>query len=238
MPDETDVPRTAYTGTNAYRYDEHRFTTGQGRLFAQLELRELRRAIKVVGDSGRVLEVGCGTGRFSEYLGRRGMLVTATDPSPDMLEITRRKCSTLDNVEVRQAEGASLPFPGDSFDFVFAIRVLNQTESKGYAKRVIREMVRVARPGGRVLVEYSNADRPFARPKPTVRLTFGEVSKIASSTACQVEQCGGVAIFSQSVIQRVPTRVLPLWGLIERAASRVLWRWASRCYVLLRKDFA
>lgn len=236
MPDEPEVPVTAYTGTKAHRYDEHRFGTEQGRLFAQLEFHEFQRAIDAVGNLGRVLEVGCGTGRFSEYLGRQGISITATDPSPDMLELTRHKCAMLENVEVRKAEGANLPFPEASFDFVFAIRVLNQTESVDYAVRVIREMIRVARPGGKILIEYSNAKRPFASLRPTVRLSFGDISQVASSATCRAEHCGGVAVLSQSVIQRCPTPLLPLLGRVERVASRALWRWASRCYVVLGKQ--
>lgn len=58
---------TAYCGPAAYNYDEARFQTPQGRLFSDLEFQPLNHAIESLERSARVLEVGCGTARFSEF---------------------------------------------------------------------------------------------------------------------------------------------------------------------------
>jgi ubiquinone/menaquinone biosynthesis C-methylase UbiE len=182
-----------------------------------------------------VLEIGCGTARFSQCLAREGFSVVATDPSPDMIEVAARKCADLDNISFGQEEGADLSFADAMFDFVFAIRVINQTESEDYALRMIREMIRVAKQDGLILVEFVNRDRPFARRSKDVRFSFGRIRNIAHEAGCDALSEAGVLVFSQSVLNRVPNLLIPLWGRLERLAAAVFWRWASRGYVLLRK---
>jgi len=230
-----DVTATAYRGDTAYDYDERRFVTPQGRLFSDLEFRRLRCATKHLVPPSRVLEIGCGTARFSQALAREGFDVVATDPSPDMIALAGRKCAGLDNITFKQADGANLSFADETFDFVFAIRVTNQTESQEYALTMVREMIRVARRGGRILVEFVNRRRPFAKRRSNVRLSFAQIERAARDAGCDVLNEAGVLVFSQSVLNRVPDGLVPLWGPVERLAAIGLWRWASRGYTLLRK---
>ncbi|HKZ02400.1 MAG TPA: class I SAM-dependent methyltransferase [Pyrinomonadaceae bacterium] len=232
---QTGSPVTAYLGDAAYEYDEHRFATPQGRLFADLELQQLRQATRRLDAGCRVLEVGCGTARFSGYLAKQGFSVVATDPSPDMIEVASRKCWNLDTITFRQEEGARLSFGDSTFAFVFSIRVTNQTDSQEYALRMIGEMIRVAKPGGRILVEFVNRERPFARPSKAIRLSFDQIARMASERNCSVVSRAGVLVFSQSVLNRIPSALVPVWGALERMAAKVFWRRASRGYILLVK---
>jgi ubiquinone/menaquinone biosynthesis C-methylase UbiE len=232
----TGIPVTAYVDNAAYTYDERRFVDQQGVLFSDLELQQLKQAVRHLGADSRILEVGCGTARFSRHLAQQGFSVLATDPSPDMIEVASRKCSDLDTVSFQQEEGASLGFADTTFDFVFAIRVTNQTESEEYALTMIREMIRVTKPGGYTLVEFVNRERPLARRGTDIRLSFDQVDDIASEQHCRVLYRHGVLVFSQSVLNRVPSPLVPFWGVLERLVAGVLWRWASRGYVLLKKS--
>ena len=226
---------TAYRGSAARDYDERRFVTPQGRLFSDLEFRQLRRATKRLVPASRVLEIGCGTGRFSQSLAREGFDVVATDPSPDMIAVAASKCAGLDSITLKQAEGADLSFADETFDFVFAIRVTNQTESQEYALTMVREMIRVAKRSGLILVEFANNRRPLAKRSRDVRLSFAQIRRAARDAGCKVLDETGVLVFSQSVLNRVPDVLVPLWEPVERLAAIGLWRWASRGYILLRK---
>jgi ubiquinone/menaquinone biosynthesis C-methylase UbiE len=152
-----------------------------------------------------------------------------------MMAQAAQRCAGFENVTIQQAEGANLPFAEDTFDFVFAIRVTNQTESQEYALEMLCEMVRVTRRRGLILVEFVNRRRPFAKPSRDVRLSFDQIRNVARQTHCDVLSQTGVLVFSQSALDRIPDSLLPLWGRLERLAAAVLWRWASRGYVLLRK---
>ena len=91
----------------------------------------------------RVLEVGCGNGLLSaRFKGRVGALV-GVDCTPAMAEQARPH---LDEVVIADAE--DLPFAEDSFDHVYERQAIQFT----HARRSVAEMVRVARPGGRIVL--------------------------------------------------------------------------------------
>jgi SAM-dependent methyltransferase len=127
----------------------------RGRTPSQIRLR--RRFLKWVpvraGD--RVLEVGCGTGVVARDLaaltGRRGV-VTAVDTSATLLARARDLSRATPGARLvfRRADGHRLPFAARRFDAVLAITVILHVENP---LGVVNEMVRVARPGGRVAVQ-------------------------------------------------------------------------------------
>lgn len=100
------------------------------------------------GGSGgrRALDVGCGPGVLTAELVRRlgAGAVCAAEPSPSFAAAARER---LPGVDVRSAAAESLPFPDDSFDTVLAQLVVHFMADPVAG---LREMARVARPGGTV----------------------------------------------------------------------------------------
>ena len=107
--------------------------------------------------SGSVLDVGCGTGRFLSALPARYDR-TGIDVSTRMLDYARGK-----GLKVEQAGGEDLPFDDDSFDLVATFAVLHHLIDPDVVRASLREMVRVARPGGAVLVWDHNPLNPYWR---------------------------------------------------------------------------
>ena len=96
----------------------------------------------------RVLDVGCGPGHLARLLALRGCCVTGVDRGWRLLRIARRWAAREGAaVEFRQAAANQLPFPDGAFDFTLATTVLYFVAD---AEAVLREMVRVTRPGGAV----------------------------------------------------------------------------------------
>ncbi len=226
---------TAYDRVSSLTYDRNRFTTKQGLLFDALEWKELKRAIVKIPKGGSVLEAGCGTARFSQRLGEFGYNVRAVDLSPDMLEVASEKCKALDNVTFALEEAVDLSSEDSTFDLTFSIRVTNQTESVDYALEMIQEMIRVTKLGGLVLVEFVNAQRPFSKKSKDIKLSGEQISEIARESNCRVERQRGILIFSQTILNKVPRVLIPLWHIVEQLASAVLGKWASRGYIILEK---
>jgi len=108
--------------------------------------------LELVGQAGgcRVLDVGCGDGALAVALSRRGAVVVGVDASEAMIEAARRN-ARQHGVEVafEVAEARRLPFPAHSFDLVTAITILCFVED---AAPVFRELARVLRPGGRLVI--------------------------------------------------------------------------------------
>jgi len=108
-------------------------------------LKELRPA-----RPGRLLDVSCGTGELAGRLAERGWHVVGLDLCERMLRLARFK-SNGDTGSVRLTAGDSehLPFPGAHFDIVTCA---NSFHHYPHQQSVVREMFRVLRPGGRLLL--------------------------------------------------------------------------------------
>ena len=135
------------------------YETPLGRKVDQLEKELLFRVARPI-PGAKVLDAGCGTGRLALEFARMGCMVTGVDVSPAMLEKARRRTGTLPGVALVQADVEKLPFPGAAFDLVLAFTVLEFTPNPGAA---VRELWRVVKPGGSLVVGALNAWSPWAR---------------------------------------------------------------------------
>ena len=111
----------------------------------------------------RVLDVACGTGAVARAAARRtgdpGSVV-GLDMNEAMLEVARR---VAPEIEWRQGDAGDLPFADDAFDTVLCQAALMFFPEPGAA---LREMARVAKPGGTVTVQVWDRleDQPAYRP--------------------------------------------------------------------------
>ncbi len=104
-------------------------------------------------DGERVLEVGCGAGRFTEVLVSTGAAVVAVDASS---AVEAARATIGDRAEIVQADLFALPFDEESFDRVFCYGVLQHTPDPRAAFLTI---VRYAKPGGRIAADvYRKAE--------------------------------------------------------------------------------
>ncbi|GAA1854014.1 demethylmenaquinone methyltransferase [Microbacterium koreense] len=109
----------------------------------------------------RILDLAAGTGASSVSFARSGAYVIAADFSPGMIVEGKRRYGHMPNLEFREADATDLPFADDEFDTVtmsFGLRNVNDP------KRALRELRRVTKPGGRLVVcEFSHPpSRAFA----------------------------------------------------------------------------
>lgn len=94
------------------------------------------------------LDAGCGTGLYTRSLVEQGLDVTGIDAEPAMLAAARERVPTATLLE---GDITALPFPDARFDLVLAITVLCFLDPEQRATAA-RELLRVLRPGGRVVI--------------------------------------------------------------------------------------
>ena len=127
----------------AEAYDEKRFSRG-GRLIDRREKRAVLDAVGPVEDK-QILEIACGTGRFTTMLAERGADIVGLDISGPMLQQGRDRAQSAgvaDNLEYMRGDAGRLPFPDDHFDTVIAMRFFHLADTPG---EFLAEMRRVSR---------------------------------------------------------------------------------------------
>ena len=208
---------------------------------AHITAHYLRKRARLIGallaGRDRRSNVGCGTGMLMEALRPSGT-VFGVDNSLGMLGVLRRS----GRGEAAAASVEMLPFADASFDVVFCVAALHHVAEPEAVRRTIREMVRVARPGGALVIWDHNPRNPYwprlmrRAPQDTgaERLIPAEeiVRALEESGARQVRvtQSGLVPEF-------VPRALMPLARLAEAVVERtpLLRRFCAHNVVVARK---
>lgn len=94
-----------------------------------------------------VADVGCGNGKYLKYDEQQRLVMVGTDIAENLLKICRgRGC------EVFTADSLLLPVKSNAFDHAISIAVIHHFSNSNQRKRALKELVRIVRPGGRLLV--------------------------------------------------------------------------------------
>ncbi len=133
------------------------YSLGDPRLLARATEEVVRwmEAERLVAPGRRLLEVGCGIGRFEARLAPHAALAVGVDVSPGMLAAARRRAGHLPAAGFVQTAGRDLAmFADGAFDLVFAVDAFPYVVAGGpaLADATLAEMRRAVRPGGDVLV--------------------------------------------------------------------------------------
>jgi len=169
-----------------------------------------------------VLDIGCGTGALAARIRKAGYQVVGVDPSKGMLRVLKGRAPSVDAVA---ACGMTLPFADDRFDLVYCVAVMHHIAEVAGVLRTLREIVRVAKRGGLVLVWDHNPRNPYWRLlMARVPQDTGEERLIPEEEILAGLRAGGAEpIRSQQlgfVPDFTPPRLLGLAARIERIAER------------------
>ena len=116
--------------------------------------RERLKEVLAVSPGERILEVGPGTGYYTldvaEWLGERGA-VDILDVQQEMLDHTMGRAAErgVTNVTPTQSDATQMPYEDATFDGAYLVTVLGEIPDQDAA---LRELARVVKPGGRVVV--------------------------------------------------------------------------------------
>ena len=111
------------------------------------DIEPLKRYIK---PRDKILDVGCGNGRLQEILKEKNVDYIGVDISEKLIEIAKRKYPRAKFIVL--TDPLKLPFEDNSFDKVFAIRVLHHIPSEDFRKKFLKELKRVLKPSGLLIL--------------------------------------------------------------------------------------
>ena len=104
----------------------------------------------------RLLDVGCGTGRTLHQIARTHptMRLWGVDLSPAYVRAARQRLAHVDELTLAVENGERLPFADGTFDVATSVYLFHELPARA-RRNVVRELHRVVRPGGLVVVEDS-----------------------------------------------------------------------------------
>ena len=129
--------------------------------------------LSALSSQQKVLELGCGTGIFTEKLSGCGANLTAADISVELLTQARHRLSGMSNVTLVLADGETLPFQDEIFDAVVGSAILHHLPLKSS----LREIRRVLQSGGKLAFSEPNMMNPqilIQKNVPVVKRWLGD----------------------------------------------------------------
>lgn len=205
----------------AEAYEDKRFSKG-GRLIDDREKEAVLDALGPV-EGTEILEVACGTGRFTAMLADRGADIVGLDVSGAMLQQGRTKARELgvdDHLEYMRADAGRLPFPDDHFDAVFAMRFFHLADRPA---AFLSEMCRVSRNQ----VFFDTFKRfslrsiyNFALPMGSRLYSTAEVERLLAGAGLQLEGATHDWVVPYGFYRQVPSSVADPIREIDTALGR------------------
>lgn len=194
-------PVVAEYAKAAQRYDE------KWAFYVEATTRETLRRMPMT-PTARVLDVGCGTGELLRRLRAKypRASLAGLDPVAEMLTVARGKLSGNEDLQIGYAD--ALPWPAASFDVVVSCNMFHYIS---HPVEALREMARVIRPGGAlVLTDWCDDYLACRICNLYLRLTNRAFYKTYRETECLklLRQAG----FREVALQRY--KISWLWGLM------------------------
>ena len=157
----------------------------------------------------RVLDAGCGGGRYSKVAAEAGAIVVGADHST-AVEKASRLCGHLDTVKLVQADLKRLPFPRESFDFVFSIGVMHHDRNTREVFDAVSDMVK---PGGRMAVWLYRRNTWWQESlNSSLRRSTTRMSVDELEPWCRVGAVfGGIPIVKQTLSKLINFSTHPVW---------------------------
>jgi len=221
-----DPAVVAYYDRLAPSYDRDRFGNSYG-AFLSLEERAILASYLPRG-AKRVLDLGCGTGRLTDY---------ATHGCDASLESLRIAAVKRPDKRFAAADITCLPFASASFDAALAFHVLMHLDAEAI-RAAFREIARVLRPGGVLIADVVSGLRRRVRPRAVrgwhgeTALTRAEFAAIADSAGLAMTGARGVMLLpvhrlAASIRTRLAPLDLSLAAVLPDCASYLVGRFAK-----------
>jgi len=154
LPDGVDAPLWEYTHTPRLAAEEDDYFAHHPLFRADVRTLDERFVVP-----GRLVDLGCGTGRHAIRFARKGFSVTAVDLSRPMLERvgSKARAEGVDLVRIQGNLCRLSCFPDRGFDYALSMfSTLGMIRGRASRRRALAEAGRILRPGGRIALHVHN----------------------------------------------------------------------------------
>lgn len=106
---------------------------------------------RIIQPNFTVLDVGCGSGRMSRAMAPYVEKVVGVENSPRMLDVARKRCALVQNLELKDMDALKMEFADHTFDLVFDTYNLIGSLDRPERDPLVNEMARVTKKGGKMV---------------------------------------------------------------------------------------
>ena len=205
----------------AVEYDKTRFGDLGGKILSSKQQKVLLKYLEDVPKNAKILEVGCGSGRFLEFLEKNGYKnIYGIDSSKEMMDIAKKRTKAI----LIKGDAYKLPFSKNSFEVVFSIHVLMHISNP---KKVIGEMLRVSK--DRIIFDIIN--------KQSVSYLLSQILKRYKPRFSSIKDVKKM-IPANNKMKYKPTYMFPLKGYFSPVYYALVLPAEKLAYLLQLKRFA
>ena len=187
----------------------------------------------VINKDSYILDIGCGTGRWSKYLSSKVGFVEAIDPS-NAVFAANKLLENINNIRITKASVDNIPFEDDTFDFAMSIGVLHHIPD---TQQAMKDAVKKVKIGGYFYCYlYYNLESRGLIFKNLFALSTkvrNKVSKMNSNNKKIV--CDLIAIFFYMPFVLI-TRVLNFFKLNKLSKKIPLNDYSNKSFFIIRND--
>jgi len=181
------------------------------------------RSLSLDKRSSRVLDVGCGSGSGLLQFVRLGFSpanLVGIDLNDARIEEGK---ALLPGIDLQVADASRMPLENASFDLVFESTMLGTLESQSLLASIAKEMIRVTRPGGYIMLADWRYSRKGSGVKTAIsRAKIAELFSVGSGTEVVARQRGAlVPPLGRRLSRLAPSIYFLVQGMLPFAAGQV-----------------
>lgn len=134
----------------AQTYDQKRFNSLSGKISNALELRNIKRLMRIIeleGSLEKVIDIPCGTGRITKLLLDMGYQVVGADSSKEFIQVAKRKLNNYiqkNQIVFQVSDARSTEFKDNQFDCITSIRFFHHLK-QDEKKSILKELARISK---------------------------------------------------------------------------------------------
>lgn len=183
---------------------------------------QLRRNVleRLAMAKGRLLEIGSGEGLFLEQLSRVRSQLGLFGIERDSLVLSDAQRRLDKNIRLVSSEAQRLPFKTASFEWAVGVNLFICVESRDVLAAILKEAVRVLKPGAKLIIEFRNKGNIFLKLKYGLARYYDSTTEkhpLSTYYKEDVLRILGEAGFSVSKIEKIdfPFKGLPAIFILE-----------------------
>jgi len=228
----------------AMEYDADRFGSPGGKTISRIQKEIVRKFVEPKGK--KILDIACGTGRFTADMSKQGGDVIGADAAENMLKIARRKNP---HIKFEKADIFKLKYKSKSFDVVTGFKVIMHLHEY---EKALKEMKRVVKDDGFIVFEIPNKVSIWSvlmgiRKKVLYEethehyvekpdFTYDSIKGDLMLIGLKIEKEKGMTYIPETLFRKVPKPLLPFLYMKERFLSNVLpAKWGSIIFLKVVK---